>query len=342
MRLKRTAVLALVLLVAGSCARTPVSDDVTIEFFEGEDTVQVTAVTEFQRESDVAAARSRTDAARAAALAGTDPWSVRFARLDPQVERFSLERRRGKLESVTRTIVIPTRDLQQVFADTNITMNVIRGDGWSELSMFPGTSARATREQQRRFNDELSSWSHLVGRYFTAVHHAYSYMDDNPGRAEYVFAALLDPDESPVTEEEEPLVAAVTSAMENIAERMEQQEGRAYTFGEDADMIFNPFPARMVIRVPGTILATEGFAKSSAERELVIEPVDLFAAITSLEGRWITPDPMAALLRDQTPTGAQLAELERRSSSVVNASEIETAIREQLARPRQYVVRWRE
>lgn len=338
--LKRLTALALILVLAASCARTPVSDEVTIEFSDDNDSVLVTAVTEFQRDTDVAAVRSRIEAARTAAIAGTDQWAVRFARLDPDVERFTLERRGGKLEMVTRSVRLPVRDLQQVFADTSITMNVIHGDGWSELSIFPGTSSRASREQQRRFAAEMESWSRLVGHYFTEVHHLYSYVDENPGRAEYVFAALLDPKEAPVTEDEAPLVAAVTDAMERIAERMDQQEGYAYTFGEDADMIYNPFPARMVIRVPGSILDSQGFANPK-EREVVIEPVDLFGAIASLEGRWITPDPMAALLREEPPTAKQLALMERQSASVVNASEIAAAIREQLARPRQYTVRWR-
>ena len=342
MRLRRIAAVALILLVTASCARTPVEDEVTIEFSEDGDTVRVTAVTEFQRESDVEAVQRRIDAARSAALAGTDPWSTRFARLDPEVERMTMERQRGKLEKISRTVIIPIGDLQQVFADTSITMNVIRGDDWSELSIFPGTSSRATREQQRRFDAEMKTWSALVGRYFTAVHHVYSYMDENPGRAEYVFAALMNPKESPVTEEEEPLVAAVDEAMEQIADRLNRQMGDGRGFEEDADMIFNPIPARMVIRVPGGIVATEGFATTKAERELVIEPVQLGAAIAAMEGRWITPDLLATIIREENPTGEQLAQMERRSSSVVNASEIETALREKLVRPKQYTVRWRD
>lgn len=76
--------------------------------------------------------------------------------------------------------------------------------------------------------------------------------------------------------------------------------------------------------------------------EVIVEPVDLFATLTSLEGKWIAPDPMAALLRDQTPLAADLAELPRRSEAVVSRSEIARALREELTRPRMYSVRWRD
>lgn len=74
---------------------------------------------------------------------------------------------------------------------------------------------------------------------------------------------------------------------------------------------------------------------------LTIEPVDLFAAIAGLEGRWITPDPLAALLREEEVTAAQLASVPRRSESIVSSGSVTTAIREQLAPPGRYSVRWR-
>jgi hypothetical protein len=322
--MKRLGVLAALLLLA-ACAQPPVTDQVTVQFYEDREEITVTAKTDFKRDSQ----NPRVESARIAALGGTDPWSIRFARVSPIDEDVTFSRHRGTLEQVTRRITIPADDLQRVFSDTSITVNLIEGEGWRELSLYPGTSSRASRDQIRVFNEQLNTWSQDVARYFTTIDHLYDYLDENPHRAKFVFAALVNEKDSAVLEDEEPLVQAVISAMERIAERMDEQEEQSYSFAEAADLIFNPFPARMTIRVPG-------------EKDLVIESVDLFEAIASLEGKWISPDPLAALLKDESPTSEQLAALPRQSTSVINAAEIAMAIREQLARPQTYTIRWRD
>ncbi|HEX2120772.1 MAG TPA: hypothetical protein VHL59_03945 [Thermoanaerobaculia bacterium] len=342
MRRQRLLILAVVL--AAACARPPVEEQVTIDFSGESDSVLVTAETHFTLQPRNDESRRRVEAARIAAQTNGDPWAVRVERLTPEEERVTFQRQRGTLESVTRAVRIPSGELPRVFSDVAMTMNVLRGDGWRELALYPGSSSRATREQQRHFDEQLASWSRAVARYFTAVHELYSYLDENPSREPYLFAAIVNEKASdgsdPVAlEDEEPLVLAVVEAMQDIAMRMDEQEARAETFAETADLIFNPLPARMLVRVPGEVLHSEGFTKS--QNDLVIEPIDLLAAVGRLEGRWISPDPLAALLREETPTAKQLAEMPRRSTAVVSASDVAAALREQLARPRTYVVRWR-
>jgi len=336
----RRQLFAVLAILIASCSRLPVQDEVTIEFSNDSDLVNVTAETRFELKPANADIRKRIDTARELAQSGTDAWSMRFGRLSPESERVTLQRTHGALERVTRSVRIPSDDLPRVFSDVSVTMNVTRGEGWSELAIYPGASSRATRERQRKFDEELSAWSTDVASYFTAVRHLYQYLDENPGRAEYVFAAVLagkEQDPPPVTEDEKPLVDGVVEAMVTIAERMDQQNAQAQTFSESADLIFNPFPARVTVKVPGEVLASEGFGK-----ELVIEPVDLLKTVGSLEGRWISPDPLAALLRDEIPTPQQLAAMPRRAAVVSSARDVTTALREQLARPRAYVVRWRD
>ncbi len=319
--MRRLALVAVLVLAA--CGRPPVRDEVTVQFHDDREEITVTAETRFER----GIRNQRVESARNAALQNLDPWSVRFARIDPQSEEVTFARQEGELERVTRRIRIPADDLQRVFSDTSITVNLVRGDGWHELSFFPGSSSRATREQIRHFDQELHSWSSEVARYFTAIDHLYDYLDENPHRTKFVFAALLHEEDAGVLEDEVPLLEAVIHTMERIGERMDAAEGDAFTFAEEADLIYNPFPARMVIRVP-------------REKELVIEPVDLFQTIADLEGKWISPDPLAALLKEESPTSEQLASMPRKSTSVITASHIETAIREQLSRPRNHTIRW--
>lgn len=319
---KRLAALALLLLAA--CARPPVRDEVRVQFHEEGGEITVRAETTF----DVSSISRRVETARAAALAGNDQWSVRFGRLSPAAEEVTFSRQRGELQRVTRTIRIAEDELQRVFADTSITVGLLRGDGWRELTFYPGTSSRASREQRQHFEGQLNSWSNEVARYFTAIDHLYDYLGENPHRAKPVFTALVNEQEAAdVLEDEQPLLAAAMNAMERIADRMDAAEEESVTFAEEADLIYNPFPARMVVRVPN-------------EKDLVIEPVDLLQAIASLQGKWISPDPLAALLKEEAPTADELAAMPRKSASVVHAGEIAGAIREQLARPQTYSIRW--
>lgn len=336
----RALCVALFCVLLAACATPPVSDELLIEPAREDDTLVVTVTTKFELDPKNEQIRARIDAARAAVQSQTDPWSLRFGRLaTPEEERVTWQKSRGALERVTRSARIPSDHLQHLLSDTNITVDALRGEDWRELTFYPGSGGRATREQQAQFDRDLRVWSESVARYFTAIHHLYTYLNADPQRAPYVFAYLLNEPEAAVLEEEQPLVDAVTQAMEEIAARMDDQEGRAATLAEQADLIFNPFPARIRIRTPSDVLATEGF--TTLQGEVAIERVDLFAAIAELEGTWISPDPLAAILRDEVPSSTDFAKRRRQSQSVVTSSEIASSIRERLTRPRTYRVRWR-
>jgi len=342
--LRNRALLVLLLAMAGACTQVPVTDTITITPSADDDTLTVGVTSAFLMSPSRDEVLERVDAARAAALSGTDPWSVRFARLTtPIEERHTVNKLRGKLQSATHEARIPADDLQHLLSDTNITVHVVRGEGWRELRLYPGAGGRATREQQQELEETIQAWSRSVTRYFTAMHHIYDYLDQNPQRAQPLFAAFLEergPDGviPAVTEEEQPLLDAVQKSMEEITTRMDTEEGQSAAF-ELADLVFNPFPGRFVVHPPGDVLASEGFTQKG--NELSIEPVDLFASLQGLEGRWISPDPLAGMLREEKVTSQQLAQAERKSTSIVSSSEVSRAIREQLVRPRSYVVRWR-
>ena len=339
----RGRLLLFLLLLAAACAQPPVRDDVTIDFAADSDAVTVTAVTRFSLNPRSPESRVRVESARQAALAGTDEWSVRFARLTPETERVTIDRTRGVLESVGRSVKIHSDELQRVFPD--VTVQLTEGEGWRELALYPGTSSRASREQQRAFNEQMTAWSGEVTRYFNAVYHLYAYLDEHPGRAKYVFGALSadrtkDLSEVALTEDEEPLANAVVDAMEEIGTRMDEQNQRSETFAEVADLMFNPFPARVAIRVPRDAIAVEGFTRT--EKSFVIEPVDLLESVRKLDGKWISPDPLVYLLRDDPPSAEDLARMPRRARLVSSPTEVATALQEQLVRPRSYVIRWRD
>ena len=327
---------AAVLLLFAACAKPPVRDELTLAF-EKNDTVVVTAETTFDLNPQTEAAIERVESARASALSATDPWAVRFGRLTPEHERLTYEKERGALERVTRSIRVRTTDLQQVFSDADVTVNLVHGEGWDELHLYPRSSMRATREQRREFDQTLDSWSRDIARYHAVLGTFYTYLNLVPHRAQLLFAEVLGEGQEPLmplSEDEQPLVDALRQAMDDIAARMDAEEEGAVTFAEQADLIYNPFPARISIDVPGEVVFHEGFTK-----ELVIEPVDPLTSILKLEGRWITPDPLAALLEDEKITAAQLAHLPRRIETVPSET-IAKTIREELAQPKTFTVRW--
>lgn len=313
---KRIALLAALLAVACQ-PRMHVADDLTIELTREDEQVVVTAKASLDNEAE-----------RAAAKTGTDPWGVRFARLEAEEERTTFASSRGVLESVTHSIRIPRADLQQVFADTNVTVSLQQNDTLTELRFYPGSSTRASRRQQEHFNEALDWWSRAAARYFDALRRLDAYMDANPDRVEALWAAVLGVNDTPLFEEEQPRVDQLIRSMDELLARMDEEEGEAAVYAEEADLLFNPFPARITVKVPN-------------DEKLVIEPVDLLAAVQALEGRWATPDPLAMLVRDEPMTPRSLAALDRRTETV-SATEIAEALRERLSEPRQYAIRWRD
>jgi hypothetical protein len=338
----RLSAALVIALLATACVQPPVRDDLTIEFSRRSETVTVRADTWFDLRGSDRATDIRLVAAREAVIAGTDAWSARFARIRAESDSVMYQRNGGTLERATRTAVIAPEDLQTLLADSNITVNVLRGDGWRELALYPGASSRASREQQRRIDDELAGWSAAVARYLAAIHRMYTYMDERPARSEVLFAALLnekgvDGIVPAITEREQGFVEAVAIEMQEIADRLTEREGRAATLHEELDLVFNPFPARITVLVPGEVIAREGFDKDD-----VIERVELFETIAALEGRWVSPDPVAALLQEQSPGARDLAATPRKSTAVVTAKQVAEALRETLERRRPYTLRWRD
>lgn len=340
----RRGLVLLALLTAAACTPAPIRNELTVAFGREGNTVTLTSETRFELRPRGTAVQKRVENARSAALSNTDEWAYRFARLEPMEEEVTFRREAGALESVRRSATIRAEDLQDFFTDMNVTVSLIRRDGVSELAFFPGTSGRATRELRQRFDRDLHDWSGAVARYFLAVDHLYSYMSEAPHRADVLFAALVEADSAEGTaallEDEAPLVDAVLAAMQDLAERIDEQNTRASTLAEETDLVLNPFPARVVVRLPGDPLAIQGFTLGR-DGNPTIEPVDLVAGIVKLEGEWISPDPLAAILRDQIPSAKELAAMPRRSSPVISASEIANAIRESTTVAPQYSVSWR-
>src|SRR5262249_11248421 len=128
---------------------------------------------------------------RGALLAGHDQWSKRFENADPESDRIIAQRNPGGLQSVEHIATIPPENLQKFLFDTPLTVNFARGDGWVELTIYPGASNRATRRQREHVERMLALYSQRAARYFESIRAMYGYLDEKPQRAEDMFISVF-------------------------------------------------------------------------------------------------------------------------------------------------------
>jgi len=132
----------------------------------------------------------------------------------------------------------------------------------------------------------------------------------------------------------------VWTTADRLSERMRPKETDAYMVDEEFDLVFNPFPGEIVVVTPKIASGVENFDKRDATT-FVIPRRGLLDAVSSLEGKWVSPDPFAMSAHGD-PKPEQLAKMPRRWSAVVTASEIEAAVSERLKPASVYRVRWVE
>ncbi|MDP9361023.1 MAG: hypothetical protein M3P29_06180 [Acidobacteriota bacterium] len=337
----RAGLAAAVFFFAGSCANI-VHHDLTLTFDDRSEHVTVAAATSLPASKD-SHDRARDERLREDILAGRDEWSLRFANASPESERVMFDRAHGELLRAERIARIDTADLQKIFFDVAVSAVVTRGDGWAELAIYPGTSTRATRQLRDDAEKRLHAYSQRAVRYFDAVRAMYAHMNDHPQRAADLFAALFrdagDPQPSLINDEEHDLVTAVRKTVDALTADEETAALEA-----EADLVYNPLPARIVVRVPGEPLIVEGFRRGKSG-ELIAEPPSLLEAIASLEGRWVQPDPLAFAIRpggggEPDKEAALIAAMPRRTTAVVGEIEVGDALVEKLRPAPRYRVRW--
>ena len=316
---------------------------VVLTFNDAADVVTISATTTLGKAEAGTPEAAQIDDEREALLGGRDEWSVRFANADPELDRVILQRKRGELQALEHIAAIAPENLQKFFFDTHLTVTFVRGDGWAELAIYPGSSERASRQQRERVEKMLTLYSERAAHYFQAIRGLYSYLDAKPQRAEDVFTAVFRGEKDPparVSEKEASIAAGVRAAIDALL----SDEGETATLDRDFDAVFNPFPAELKVIVPGEVLSAEGFSRLPDRVFRVKMPTSL-EAVGMLEGRWITPDPLAAALAspDDKPAAeiaAALADLPRRAEAVVTASDVAGALMEKMRPAPRYRVRW--
>ncbi len=326
-----------------SCGE-PVEQSVTLAFDETGIFVTITAQTRLNNEKPGTPEAALVEETRSALLAGHDEWAVRFANADPKAERTCLDTADHELVGAEHSGTIAVDNLQRFFSDTPLTVSVTRGEGWAELAIYTGQSTRATREQRLKVEKRLGVFSERAVGYFAALRSMYRYMDANPARAEAMFTALFDDEEAkrPLLSDDE--TAYVDKVRQWLELMTADDEGGSGSIDRDFDLVFNPFPAAMTVVVRGAPLAVEGFSRSP-DGAIKVEMTKVLDAVASLQGRWVSPDPLVAVLnetKEQTAVdlARSVAGQERKAAEVVRAADVAEAVMAKMRPAPRYVLRW--
>lgn len=339
--------LPLLFLLSSACGlRAPIAHRVTVDVDRDGEHARVTVVTDLARGDNEEMNRRLADA-REALQMGRDEWSNRFSGVTLDSERTTLEKDRGELRRVEHVGVMRRDDLQRFFGDTPILTKFTRGDGWSELSVYAGSTARATRQQREEVQQVLDVWSRNAARYVNAMSRLYEFLDAHPQRAVDDFDLLFADAGTAhaLDEEEDALVNGARDAMDRLSGQFDAARKSAWSVDEEFDLVYNPFPAEIVIRAPHAVRAFENFAKRGDDT-VYIHRSGLLDAIKALDGKWLSPDPLAMLLRAdeehaEMPASRDLAAMPRKGSHV-EAREIEEAVVSAITPKSVYRVRWNE
>ena len=358
MRLRAVRILTVVCLAAlsVSCFEPPVAESLLLEFLP-EGLVTVTARVRIRDldEPNAALAR-RIEETRRAMLAGEDAWSRRFEALGGAVERGDWEKHEGRLVSASHgaTTDDPAA-LERFFSDTGVAVSWRREEGRAELALYPPPSGNGTRQDRQRVSRALASWSATIAVYVARTGELWRYLDRHPDRGRACLAHLLSAyvteDEvaaaGELSAEESPLVDSVNDAMSEVTKVLQVSPGEAYSLDEVSRQVYDPFPAPIEIALAGEILESEGFS-AGPDGRLRAGGTSLWQALATLEGRWLTPDPVVAIVAHdlQAPPersfdlGAFLARPRR--ADPADARAIRQALTAALAPATGYRVAWTE
>ncbi|MHB0970501.1 MAG: hypothetical protein ACYC7A_08535 [Thermoanaerobaculia bacterium] len=283
---------------------------------------------------------------------GRDEWNHRFGQLSAARESVTWERRHGQVVAYRRSAETTAENLPLFFGDLPLTVLQNTGPGWSELTIVPADSRRATRAQRRELEDALDEWARASAEYLAATRDLYLYLDRQPERAEVtvgtVFGDFLDAESrdrlGELSEEEVALAGRLHDAITEALAVSDAGIAQGPVLDELSRLVYDPFPAELRVRLPKGAIEAEGFVKRSDE-VWAAERHALSEVLLSLEKRWVEPELLAAWL-DASEEGAppfelaQLAAAPRRSQAGVSAADVRAAIEEKLRPPAAYRIRW--
>ena len=349
MSVRKIAVILIALPLAG-CLEPPITESLGVRMLrDGASVVSIGVVLRDPSDYDRAPRiKQRLEAEAHAIESATDPWSVRLRAVEPERQRDVVDRERGGLRRVVRHAELrDPQDLREFFKDTGVDVAFASRDGWAELTLVPGHPMRATAAQRQRVDVELTAFSVNLAAYAAATKRLYDYLDANPGRARVCLGEVFSvkAEGEALTDLESKLVNGENEALGAMGAVLDPAAGEPYTLDELSRAVYDPFPAPILVTVPGEIVEREGFPGELAS-PLRIPVFSIWPAFERLEGRWFSPDPALLLWRDDLAKTGKPFDLEaflampRRAAIAPTASEVKGAIENQLRPAPVYRVRY--
>jgi hypothetical protein len=350
-RVIRVAIAAVTVLTALGCFEEPVREHVHLTLLGGE-VVVVTTVQDVAS-PDVAGSNQRLadrlDEARTEIERGWDRWRPLYDTLEPIADRSTVERVDGLARrAVYSGAVTEFRPVERFLDSVGMTATLAGEPRLLELQLSPSGSPPATWNERQEVERRIDDWSAVVAAYLGGAVTLYEYLDQRPDRAVACLSHVLDShaaESGPLDEREEELVSALKERIEAVSEVLLVGSDDPYSLNELSRRAFDPFPARLTVSVAGEPVEVEGFV----ERDGYLErpAVDLWTALASLEGRWIAPDLVTAMIApvpgalQPQPDPEAFAALDRRYAPAPDPSEVASALRSGLIAPDLHRVRWR-
>jgi hypothetical protein len=345
-------------LLVVSCFEKPVSERIGFSF-QPDGTVEISVAVELSaldKFKGNPAAQNRIEGLRRDLLEGVDDWSRRFKRIRPSWERVTVEKREGVVQVVLHTaIVADPVVLERFFDDTPLAVTFLPREGWSELAFYHRGGDRASPSQRRRVRRELDVWSSRVADYLQATWDLYEYLEARPERARACFGRLLgDLLSEKVRRElqreggpdrlERALIDPLEEAMSAMMIVLQVPESEAYSINELSQLVYDPFPARLTVDVPGPVIEAEGFDVEQ-EGRLATPRLSLLGAFGTLRGHWLEPDPFLTYLdhiegEDDGPLDIEAFAARRRMAIRASSREVRETLEERLTSPSVLRVRW--
>jgi hypothetical protein len=343
-------VLASCLATAG-CFEEPVREHVHLTMLGGGAAVLTTVqdvASPWQTGSNPELA-GRLDDARSELASGWDRWRPLYDELRPVAERYAIELVDQLVRRATYGAVVSTfAPVEEFLGAEGLSASFSQSESIAEIRLYPSGGSRATWRQRQQVASEIDRWAVAVADYLRCAVALYAYLETRPDRAAPCLAHVVDdhePDFGPLNDHEQRLVTELKPAMEAVADILLVPEDRAFSLNELSRLAFDPFPARLTIALDGPVLESEGFL--SDDGVLQRPRVDLWSALMALEGRWLSPDLVTAMVApapdDRQPEVEPelLASRPRRFGRPPKAWEVAEALRSGLIPPDMHVVRWR-
>ena len=336
------------------CFEPPVREAIAL-LFDASGGLEVVATTRLTSESDYPRnpkARERLVEARDAARCGDDPFTRQLESLSPSSLRRSLAFRDGALrESLRSAVFADARAVERLFEGSPLSVALTRGEGETQLEIYPGRGGRASFSERAEVARALESFSDAAARYERALADLWQFLDGHPERERFVVAAVLDlkvedPAPEASSEREKALGEAVVEAMAAVYDFLLLEEGRGESLDELSRKAYDPFPAPVTVEVKGTVLESAGFVPEEGGG-FRIPSVSLAGALARLSTRWVTPDPLSELVRHAERSDGPPPDVDaflapgRRVLARPDASEVRAALEAALAPAPVYRLRWR-